>query len=497
MLISKSVRSRTVLALGVGLCLWAAFTKAQQGAETSVASLTQVLGRPTNNSITTNVLAPGDIEAYAEYGVKTGVYSRKTPVAKSAARTPFELTMDKLAANTRYYYRLRYRQPGAREYTAGTEYSFQTQRPPGATFTFDVQADSHPERVANMYSPELYARAMMEVRKDHPDFYVTLGDDFSVDELRTVLTPNKVDQVYINQRSYLGMDGASAPIFLVAGGHEQGAMYLLDGTPNNAAVWVGRARNKFYPLPEPNAFYTGDQDKVEFIGLLRDYYAWTWGDALFITLDPYWHSKQPVDTMLVGGGKGSLATAAGAATGRMVSTDMWEVTHGEAQYRWLKKTLEESKAKYKFVFAHHVLGTNRGAVEIADLYEWGGRNADGVWEFDKKRPNWDLPIHQLMAKHGVSIFFQGHDHIFVRQEKDGVVYQETPNPANPFYGETTDRFRAAYKSGDYRPPSGHLRVTVGPSITKVDYIRSWMPKDETPEHQQGEVAFSYTVKPGK
>jgi hypothetical protein len=173
--------------------------------------------------------------------------------------------MDKLAANTRYYYRLRYRQPGAREYTAGTEYSFQTQRPPGATFTFDVQADSHPERVANMYSPELYARAMMEVRKDHPDFYVTLGDDFSVDALQTVLTPNKVDQVYINQRSYLGMDGASAPIFLVAGGHEQGAMYLLDGTPNNAAVWVGRARNKFYPLPEPNAFYTGDQDKVDLL----------------------------------------------------------------------------------------------------------------------------------------------------------------------------------------------------------------------------------------
>ena len=73
--ISQSVRSRTVLALGVRLCLWAAFTKAQQGAETSVASLTQVLGRPTNNSITTNVLAPGNIEAYAEYGVKKGVYS--------------------------------------------------------------------------------------------------------------------------------------------------------------------------------------------------------------------------------------------------------------------------------------------------------------------------------------------------------------------------------------------------------------------------------------
>ena len=500
---SRPIRWRIAGALFFGLCLWAAFITAQQtrpqdvGGETSIAELTQVLGRPTNNSITTNVLAPYDMEAYAEYGVKSGVYTRKTPVAKSTARTPFELTMGKLAANTHYHYRLQYRQPGTNNYTAGKEYSFETQRSPGSTFTFDVQADSHPERVANMYNPELYARTMMDVQKDHPDFYVTLGDDFSVDQLQTVLTPTKVDQVYINQRSYLGMDGASAPIFLVAGGHEQGAMYLLDGTPNNAAVWVGRARNKFYPLPEPNGFYTGDQDKVEFIGSLRDYYAWTWGDALFITLDPYWHSKLPVDTMLIDGGKGNAVNAAGSASGRAVSTDMWEVTHGEAQYRWLKKTLEQSKAKYKFMFAHHVLGTGRGAIEMADLYEWGGKNADGVWEFDKKRPGWDLPIHQLMLKYGVSIFFQGHDHVFVRQEKDGIVYQETPNPGNPFYENTAKQFRASYKSGDYLPPSGHLRVTVGPSNAKVDYIRSWMPKDETPEHKQGEVAFSYTVKPGK
>jgi len=47
---------------------------------------------------------------------------------------------------------------------------------------------------------------------------------------------------------------------------------------------------------------------------------------------------------------------------------------GDAQYRWFKKTLERSKARYKFLFAHHVLGTGRGAVELADLFEWGGRN---------------------------------------------------------------------------------------------------------------------------
>ncbi len=101
-----------------------------------------------------------------------------------------------------------------------------------------------------------------------------------------------------------------------------------------------------------------------------------------------------------------------------------------------------------------------------------------------------------MAKYGVSIFFQGHDHMFVRQERDGVVYQETPNPANPnFEGDGDQDFRSAYRTGDYLPSSGHLRVSVSPESARVDYIRSWMPKDESPQRKQGEIAFSYAVKP--
>ncbi len=34
-----------------------------------------------------------------------------------------------------------------------------------------------------------------------------------------------------------------------------------------------------------------------------------------------------------------------------------------------------------------------------------------------------------MVKTGVTIFFQGHEHLLARQEKDGVIYQEVPNPA--------------------------------------------------------------------
>ena len=51
----------------------------------------------------------------------------------------------------------------------------------------------------------------------------------------------------------------------------------------------------------------------------------------------------------MGGGKGGQL----AANNR----DWWALTLGDAQYHWFKRTLETSKAKYKFVFAHHVMGS--------------------------------------------------------------------------------------------------------------------------------------------
>ena len=137
-----------------------------------------------------------------------------------------------------------------------------------------------------------------------------------------------------------------------------------------------------------------------------------------------------------------------------------------------------------------MLGTGRGGIEQADLYEWGGKNKRGDWEFDRMRPGWELPIHQLMAKNGVTIFFQGHDHIFVRQELDGVVYQTLPEPADPNY---TLYNRDAYRTGDALPNSGRVRVTVSPEKVRVEYLRSYLPKDATAEHPDGEVAFHYDI----
>lgn len=95
-----------------------------------------------------------------------------------------------------------------------------------------------------------------------------------------------------------------------------------------------------------------------------------------------------------------------------------------------------------------------------------------------------------MAKNGVTIFFQGHDHLFAKQERDGVVYQELPEPADPAY---TLYNADAYKTGVKLPNSGHVRVTVSAADVKVEYVRAWLSKDEKDGHTNGEVAYSYTI----
>jgi len=438
---------------------------------------TVVLGNPTERSITLNVLASDPLEAFVEYGTHSGVYPEQTLPAPLEPAVPIEYTVMELQPDTRYYYRMRFRKPSEQAFKAGPVWTFHTQRAPGSTFSFGVQGDSHPERHNNAFDQMLYERSLRSALSDQPDFYIMMGDDFSVDTIKPdVINADLVTDRYLLQRPYLGQLAPCTPLYLVNGNHEQAARYLLDGTPDNVAVWAQTARNRYYPQPAPDDFYTGNTEVVEFIGSLRNYFAWTWGDALFVTVDPYWSSPVPVDNVYGGGPKAS---------------DKWAITLGQTQYQWLKQTLEQSTARWKFVFAHHVNGgTGRGGVELAGLYEWGGHNNKGVWEFDTKRPGWDLPIHQLMVQYGVTIFFQGHDHVFARQELDGVTYVTTPYPADPNYaGKNVERFT----SGDVLPGSGYLRVTVSDTSVQIDYVRSFLPGDENDTQVHGQVAYTYTI----
>ena len=455
------------------------FTMVVTAATGSAVAYDLILGRPTDRGVTVSMLSSNALQVYLEYGTISGVYGNQTVPTNSVALLPAEIELSGLQADTQYVYRLRYREAGASSYRAGAERTFHTQRAVGSTFTFSIQGDSHPERVNTMFDYTLYARTLLTAASDRPDFYMTIGDDFSVDQIATnLINQALVTERYTLQRPYLGLIGQSAPLFLVNGNHEQAAQYLLNGTSSNIAVWAQNARNTYYPQPAPDAFYTGNTNAVPYIGLLRNYYAWTWGDALFVTIDPYWGSSTCPDNNYWTGVK---------------RTNMWDVTHGDAQYQWLKQTLEQSTAKYKFVFAHHVMGTGRGGVELADKYEWGGNNLNGSWGFATNRPAWLMPIHHLMATNHVTIFFQGHDHIFARQQLDNVTYLTLPNPADPTY---TLWNADAFTNNIYATNNtGYVRITVASEQVKVDYVRTFLPADETVGKTNGMVDYSFTLAP--
>lgn len=478
----------------------------------TVPSFTTILGRPTASSVAISLLSSESVRLQIEYGVIKGKYVSKSPIIELAPGTPSVIELNKLKSNSRFFYRVNKVLSDSVE--KGKDLSFTTQKKSGTTFSFTVQGDTHPERAGKMFNADLYNVTMENIAKQQPDFHILLGDDFSIDPLidKGQANQTNVEKIYQTHRNWLAIPGASVPIFLVNGNHEQAAAYLLDGTLTNPAVLAGNARNKFYPLPNPGGFYTGDTKEIAGIGLLRDYYAWTWGDALFVTLDPYWHSKFAVDnvagvlvaedqavqplsdsttvTNKKGGAKANDKPAKNSGGGSGKVDNLWNVGIGDEQYAWFKRTLETSKAKYKFVFAHHVLGTGRGGVEVSTNYEWGGKDPKGQTTFAKERPNWALPIHDLMVKNGVQIFFQGHDHIFCTQERDGVIYQSMPNPADDTFSMFNE---SAYKSGVKAANSGHARVTVAANQAKVEYFLSARPTDTGRSNLQ--LAYSYIVKP--
>jgi len=428
-----------------------------------------VLGRPTNSSVTASVLAYADREGMVQYGPKAGAPIAQTSVFALKAGQPAEVVIAGLQPDTQYFYRLSTR-VGAGAWTAERERSFHTQRSPGSAFTFTVQADSHLDYNTD---PELYQRCLANALADKPDFHIDLGDTFMTDKHRGRET---AAAQYVAQRYYFGQIAHSAPLFLVLGNHDGEAGRWLDGTADNMALWSNAQRKRYYPDPTPDRFYTGNATNDPHAGLLEDYYAWEWGDALFIVLDPFWFT-----------------------TRQRGGEDNWSRTLGREQYVWLATTLAKSRAKFRFVFLHHLVGglgkDARGGAEAAPLYEWGGHNPDGTDVFKEKRPGWPMPIHELLVKNHVNIVFHGHDHLYVKQDVDGIVYQETPQPGFPRFNNTRSAEEYGYKSGALLGSSGHLRIRVDAAKAVVEYVRALLPADETDKAKNASIAHSYQVLP--
>ena len=437
----------------------------------SAQTYNEILGRPTDSSVTNSILFTKQTEVYWEYGTNSGSYPNNTSSEIALANTPLEFDFTNLQPNTKYYYRTRYRNNGfSSAFLTGPEHTFHTQRATGSKFTFTLESDEHLYDKKGVRS--LYQICLANQAADNPDFMLSLGDIFGDDHNPYTITSAQMDLLHKDYRQYLGQICHSIPFYVCLGNHEGEFDYYLAHTPpENIAVYATLWRKFYYPNPFPNGFYSGNPDVEPYgMGNPENYFSWNWGDALFVVLDVY---RDQCDSS--------------------AKPTNWDWTLGLPQYTWLKNTLENSNAKYKFVFAHHVRGQGRGGITNAKLFEWGGYEQNGTYSFANKRPGWAKPIHQLFVDNGVNIFFQGHDHVFAHEVMDGITYQALPMPSDSTYEIGMLANADAYVS-DTLDGSGHLKITVSTDCVKVDYIRAYLPADTVGGiHHNREVAFSYSI----
>jgi len=410
-----------------------------------------IVGRPTRTSMTLSILAHQSCEVALRYCGETDAEPEALDVQPRSivAGGVAEIQLTNLRPDTAYAYEAWLSPHGG--VASSQRGTFHTARSPGSAFTFTVTADSHLDENTE---PSIYAATLRNAVADKPDFHIDLGDTFMTGKRRD--DPEAALPQYLAQSYYFGLLCHSAPLFLAMGNH--------DGEFGRGMDAAYRMRTTYFPNPMPDGFYTGSRNE--------NYYAWHWGDALFVVLDPFRYSQRPR---------------------RGEDTGNWWFTLGRSQYEWLTETLARSEARFKFVFIHHLVGgrdrQGRGGAEAVPFGEWGGRNLDGANVFASKRPGWELPIHSLLVKHAVTAVFHGHDHFYAKQEVDGIVCQLVPQPGHRGKGSVRCAKDYGYLNGAIVPGSGHLRVCVSGAQTRVDFVR-------TAGTSGSQIAHTYT-SPGR
>lgn len=94
------------------------------------------------------------------------------------------------------------------------------------------------------------------------------------------------------------------------------------------------------------------------------------------------------------------------------------------QYQWLEKELKDARSENKFVipFFHEA------------IFSVGSRHGSNM--------KLQAVLHPLFKQYGVKLVFQGHDHIYYRTTRDGIVYVVTGGGGAPLYGIVSSKLQA-------------------------------------------------------
>jgi hypothetical protein len=308
--------------------------------------------------------------------------------------------------------------------------SVSTARAPGESFSFALLTDSHigPDLAYGNQGDELVLQSVgTEIAAYAPDFMVNLGDMLDYHQYGFNAPPpdGTVSRAaYLNYRTSLGAVTGTTPHFPVIGNWEgENGEFAPE-----VIAWSREQRLLYMPAPEPATNPEGGSPH-------EDYYAFTWGDALFVVLNVMTYTPTPH----------LLSSNPGLP-------DDW--TLGPEQLQWLETTLANAKTKWRFILIHHAVGGAAGDLANS-AYGRGGGQAAYVGE--------QAIVHGLMLEHGVQIFFYGHDHVFADMTVDGIHYSVPGSSGAPWMftqaetGYTQSWARYGWASVDVTSESVHVK----------------------------------------
>ncbi len=465
-------KSGVILSLFTGLILCQGLLFKPHAEQSEDFICREYLSRPTAHSININVIPADNMTLYAVYGLNGEELQLKTENVYAIKGRSENIVIDGLNSGTTYYYRLKWKKTEEEDFSSGRTGHFTTARETGDSFQFAVVSDSHiyqkwymaknpkneKDRLQGENSIELMDKTLENILQEKFDFLITLGDEAMphcyYGHVGSSETYGEAEERYRVFRSFYSKVSHVLPIFFVLGNHE-GESPFVDTMKSFSPEMAGeryRARLKHVVNPEPVTYPQGGGER-------QNYYAFQWGDALFIILDPYSYTEAyPTES------------------------EMW--TLGDKQFNWLSRTLRSSKSQWKFIFCHQFVGGKPGYIKWGHAYGKGGINAVPYGE--------QAEIHELMKKHQAHIFFYGHDHVYADGVREGIHYTACGSSASPYWGRKgtlkDNEFNDNYNH-DFIVMPGFADVEVSRQEVRVSYVRTDIDGEDN-----GKIADCYTLQ---
>ncbi len=431
-----------------GSPLAAADSTAGPGVEPGLL-LPPLLTRPTGTSIRISAVNNQAGEAAVELR-KEGLpdWTRPQPALKIPAHDFLDWNVKDLSPATRYDYRILLKQGSDESFRQVAMGGFRTQRKGPSSYTAVLMTDPHTGSFPPGSSPVLILdRVVQNATRAKAEFVLDLGDNAAWPGSREFPQQNSAGALsaYARYRRQIGPLSMNSPHFAILGNWsgESGKF------PEKSIQTVAAVRRTLLPGPNHQTYPQGGSEG-------EDYYAFTWGDALYVMLNIQTYSI-PSDP--------SRFPSLMSDVNRI---EEW--TLGEKQMSWFETTLKNATERFRFVCMHHPGGGNAGD-PLNTGYGRGGARAANTGEQTR--------IQSLMKKHKVQVFFYGHDHVFVDDVVDGIHYTLPGSCGAPW------KFTKAETGYErFWPDSGHAQLDVTPEKATVTFI-----------NLEGKILHTFSVLP--